>query len=220
MTDPLPLNGPAVEPTSGEEPKQLVVFLHGYGADGNDLIGLAPYFAEVLPDARFLAPNAPFRCEMSPFGHQWFSLAQWSTEAFWEGAQRVRPMLDAYLDRELNRAGLDDSALLLVGFSQGTMMGLHVGPRRKGAVAGIIGYSGLMIAPERLAEDIGNKPPVLLIHGDADGVVPVQMTPAAARALETYGFDVKTLICEGTAHSIDEQGLAAGIGFAKSLFRK
>src|SRR5215510_13032019 len=133
------LSGPSQAPASGGKPKQLVVLLHGYGSNGDDLIGLAPFFAQALPDAEFLSPNAPFPCEMSPFGFQWFSLEDRSPEMKLGGTRLAAQILDQFLDAELARRDLKDPDLALVGFSQGTMMSLHVGPRRPNAMAGILG---------------------------------------------------------------------------------
>jgi len=161
------LSGPVRKPASGGKPRQLVVLLHGVGADGHDLIGLAPYWAPALPDAEFVSPDAPFPCDMAPYGRQWFSLQDRSPSAILGGVRAAAPILDAFLDEALAARGLDASQLALIGFSQGTMMSLYVGPRRAEALAGIIGYSGALIGADTLAQDIRSRPPVLLVHGDA-----------------------------------------------------
>ena len=155
-------------PASGGAAKQLVIFLHGVGADGNDLIGLAPYFQQVLPDARFISPNAPFPFDMAPQGYQWFSLQDFTEEARLAGADRAAPILNAFIDSELAKDGLSEENLALIGFSQGAMMSLHVGLRREKQLAAIISYSGLLVGKERLETEIKSKPPVLLTHGTVD----------------------------------------------------
>lgn len=205
------LDGPSVAPKSGGAPKQLVVFLHGYGSSGEDLISLAPYWADLLPDAEFVSPNAPFPCEQNPFGgFQWFGLEDRSAEMRLGGTRAAATQLDAFLDEALKARGLDESKLALVGFSQGTMMALHVGPRRIVAPAAIVGYSGALIAPEALAAELESRPPVLLVHGMADPVVPFAAMGAAAQALKALGLKVEALARPGLPHSIDPDGLARG----------
>src|SRR5579871_340189 len=172
------LDGPRI-PASAGRTSQLVVFLHGYGADGNDLIELGRQWRGLLPGAAFVSPHAPERCPGAPMGRQWFALANAppddpsGAQQRWNGVVSARGALDAFLDAELQKMGLDDSRLALVGFSQGTMMALHVGLRRPRAPAAILGYSGLLVGPERLAEAgardaRGWPPPILLLHGDQD----------------------------------------------------
>src|SRR6201997_5344382 len=168
------LSGPARPPASGGTPRRLVILLHGLGADGNDLIGLAPYWAPLLPEAEFLAPDAPFPCDMAPFGRQWFSLQDRSPMSILAGVRAAAPILDAFIDDALEARNLEESRLALVGFSQGTMMSLYVGLRRAKALAGIVGFSGALIGSETLPQDIRSRPPVLLIHGDSDEIVPFQ----------------------------------------------
>jgi phospholipase/carboxylesterase len=211
------LTGPQQPPASGGAPRQLVVLLHGVGADGSDLIGLAPYWAELLPEAEFLAPDAPFPCDMAPFGRQWFSLQDRSPAAILAGVRATAPILDAFLDDALAARGLDDSRLALVGFSQGTMMSLYVGLRRATAPAGIIGYSGAMIGAHDLPREIRVRPPVLLVHGDADEVVPPQALPMAVKALEAAHVPVESLTRPGLGHGIDEVGLREGGAFLRRV---
>src|SRR5208283_5197280 len=135
-----PLSGPSRPPAAGGKPGRLVILLHGLGADGNDLIGLAPYWARLLPDAEFLSPNAPFPCDMAPYGYQWYSSQDRTPEAALAGVRAAAPILDAFIDNALSERGLDDSDLALVGFSQGTVMSLYVGFRRNKSLAGIVGY--------------------------------------------------------------------------------
>jgi phospholipase/carboxylesterase len=211
------LDGPRVAPKSGTA-KQLVVFLHGYGADGNDLIGIGRQWAELMPDAAFASPHAPEPCGMSPMGKQWFALTFRDPNERWVGVNQARPALDAYLDAELARYGLDDSKLVLVGFSQGTMMALHVGLRRSKAPAAIVGYSGMMAGYEYLKAEATVKPPVLLIHGDQDEVIPTEALFVAANALGEAGIPAEWHISPGLGHGIDAQGLMHGLVFmAKAL---
>jgi len=213
------LDGPSVAPQSGGKPKQLVVLLHGYGSNGDDLISLAPYWADLLPEAEFVSPNAPFPCEGNPYGgYQWFGLGDRNPEMLRGGTRAAATILDAYLDAVLKARGLDESKLALVGFSQGTMMALHVGPRRALAPAAILGFSGALVAAESLAAELKSKPPVLLVHGMADPVVPFAAMDAAATALKALGIPVETIARPGLPHSIDQDGLSRGGGFLHKHF--
>jgi phospholipase/carboxylesterase len=206
----LELSGPSQPPAAGGKPRRLVVLLHGYGSDGNDLIGLAPHWARQIPDAEFLSPHAPFPCEGAPFGHQWFSFADRSPAAILAGAKAAAAILDAFLDEALAARGLTDDDLALVGFSQGTMMSLYVAPRRPRALAGVVGYSGALLGAEDLAAEIRSRPPMLLVHGEADPVVPFAELARAAAALKAAGLAVTTEARPRLPHSIDEQGLLLG----------
>jgi len=217
MHDFFKLDGPRFGPASGGAAEQLVMLLHGLGADGNDLIGLAPQLSNALPTALFVAPNAPYPCDMAPFGYQWFSLLDRSAEAIQSGAQASAPILDGYIDELLAETGLSADRTALVGFSQGTMMSLFVAPRRAESVAGILGYSGMLVGADSFAAEARSKPPVLLVHGDADEIVPVQCTPMAAKVLEDNGFDVETLIRPGLPHGIDPAGITAGTAFLQRV---
>lgn len=207
------LTGPEAPPASGGTPKQLIILLHGLGADGSDLIALSPHLSAAAPDAHFVSPNAPFPCDMAPYGRQWFSLQDRDPQVMLAGIRMAAPILDGFIDEQQERFGLSDAETFLIGFSQGTMTSLHVAPRRKDALGGVIGFSGALLGGELLAEEALSKPPILLIHGDADPVVPVQATPAAASALQDAGFEVESLIEAGLPHSIGPEGLQKAISF-------
>src|ERR1700688_291999 len=165
------LSGPSRPPVAGGQPRRLVILLHGLGADGNDLIGLQQYWGRLVPEAEFVSPNAPFPCDMAPYGYQWFSVQDRSPPSVLAGVRASAPSLDAFIDDELQKRGLDDSAAALVGFSQGTMMALFVGLRRPSPLAGILGYSAGLIAADLLPSELRSRPPVLLAHGTEDPLV-------------------------------------------------
>jgi len=196
----------------------VVIFLHGYGANGADLLGLADPLAPHLPQTAFYAPDAPENCQGNPFGFQWFPIP-WldgsAEDAAREGALQSRADIDAFIDQVLTDEGLPPSALALVGFSQGTMMSLDVAPRRDALLAAVVGFSGRLLDPAALAAETVSKPPVLLIHGDADPKVPVQSLPDAADALVQAGFETYAHVCKGLGHSIDQEGLSLALGFLR-----
>ena len=215
---PIPtIDGPR-QPATSEVTKQLVIFVHGYGADGQDLIGLAPYFARHLPDAAFVAPNGPQRCDMSPMGFQWFAISQFDASSRLNGVLEAAPILNQFIDQELENHGLKDENLLLVGFSQGTMMSLHVGLRRERQLAGILGYSGLLAGPELIGDEIKSKPPILLIHGDQDEMLPVQHLHDAVDALGGAGLNLEWHVSQGAGHTIAQDGLELGMEFVQRIF--
>jgi len=211
------LDGPSRPPASGGKPSRLVILLHGLGADGNDLIGLTPYWAPMLPEAEFLSPNAPFPCDMAPYGYQWFSSQDRSPAAVLAGVRAAAPILDAFIDDALAARGLGDADLALVGFSQGTMMSLFVGLRRAQPAAGIAGFSGRLLAPELLTNELRSRPRILLVHGTEDPLVPYASLAAAEAALTSAGVPVETLTCPGIGHSIDEAGLRRGGHFLRDV---
>jgi len=205
-------------PRAGGPPRELIVLLHGVGADGDDLIALAPALAGRLPQAAFVAPNAPEPCDMAPFGYQWFSLRDRRPEALLLGVQSAAPPVDAFIDAELERYGLADDRLALVGFSQGAMTALYVAPRRRRAPAGVLGYAGALLGGERLAEEARSRPPVYLVHGDADEVVPVAATHAAVAGLQAAGIPVQWSIRKGLPHGIDPESVEHGAAFLAAAF--
>jgi phospholipase/carboxylesterase len=219
MSDLYALDGPKFGPAAGGRPQSLVLLLHGLGADGNDLISLAPYWAPLLPNTEFVSPHAPFPCDMSPYGRQWFSLQDRSPAMMLAGVRAAAPILDAFIDAELKTRGLGDDKLAFVGFSQGTMMSLYVALRRPRACAGVLGYSGALIGAEGLLTEVKSKPPVLLVHGDADPIVPFQAMAAAASGLKAAGIAVETLARPGLPHSIDDAGLTKGGAFLAQRLR-
>jgi len=206
------MNGSSLQPLSGGAPRQIVLLLHGYGSSGADLISLAPHWQQALPDALFLAPHAPQRCGMGP-GFQWWPLMAFTAQALAAGAASAAPAIDAFIDRKLEQYGLDEASLALVGFSQGTMMALHVGLRRQKQVAGILGYSGMLTGAADLAHRKIARPPVLLIHGSADPIIPVGALHAAEQALRRAGLEVSTHVSPGIGHSVDPTGLRLGGNF-------
>jgi len=208
------LDGPRLEPRNGAA-KKLVVFLHGYGADGNDLIELGRVWQPLLPDAAFVSPHAPEPCAGAPMGRQWFALTFRNPDERWRGVNAAAPVLNRFLDAELARRKLPDSALALVGFSQGTMMALHVGLRRAKAPAAIVGYSGLFVLPEgtepkSVAPEIKSRPPVLLVHGDRDELIPVQALLQGSQDLAELEVPTEWHISSGIGHGIDQEGLRHG----------
>lgn len=212
------LSGPSAPPQSGEEARQLVVLLHGVGADGSDLIGLVPHLAEALPHAAFVAPDAPFACDMAPYGRQWFSLSDRSPAALLAGMRIVAPLLDAFIDEQLAEHGLTDSDLVLLGFSQGTMLALHVAPRRARPCAAMVGFSGALVGAESLAEELQSRPRMLLIHGADDDVVNPACLGQAEASLSALGLPVLTEMRLGLGHSIDGPGLGLAMAFILQAF--
>ena len=206
------------DPLSGDL-RSAVIFLHGYGANGADLLGLADPLAEHMPDTLFLAPDAPEACAGAPMGYQWFPIP-WidgsSEEAAADGLRRAADDLNAFLDGVMVDEDLLPEQVMVLGFSQGTMMALHVLPRREDPVAGIVAFSGRLLEPELLADEALCKPPVLLIHGDQDDVVPPQSPPLAAEALQEAGWkEVYAHIMKGTAHGIAPDGLSVALAFMR-----
>jgi len=219
------LTGPRLGPRSRGPARQLVIFLHGYGADGNDLIALGQEWQSILPEAAFVSPHAPEPCAQAPVGRQWFSLTFRDPDERWQGVNKAAPVLNAFLDQELARHSLPPERLALVGFSQGTMMALHVGLRRAAAPAGIVGYSGMLVMPsaktaaEAAALEIRSRPPVLLVHGERDDLIPAQAMFVSAQTLGALDIPVEWHLSPGIGHGIDAEGLRHGGEFLARAFR-
>jgi phospholipase/carboxylesterase len=207
------IDGPRVAPAAGAPAKSLVILLHGYGSNGEDLISLAPYWQAALPTTAFVAPNAPEPCPGAPGGYQWWALTSPDGASRARGAAKAAPVLDAFIDAELARHGLTEAQLALVGFSQGTMMALQVGPRRARPLAGIVGYSGMLADVAGLDDPALTRPPILLVHGDEDPVIPLAAFEQAWAALAAGGFSVDVHVSPGVGHSIDLPGLQRGAQF-------
>jgi len=215
------LEGPAVAAASGTA-DSLVIFLHGYGADGNDLIGLSQPLAGILPNTAFASPNAPEPCAAAPMGRQWFPIPYIdgsSDAAMMEGLGRAKAALNAFLDEQITETGIAANRVALVGFSQGTMMSLEVGVRREAQLAGIVGFSGRLLRAESLGGEIKSKPPILLVHGDADEVVPPQSLEDATTALKAAGVSVEAHSRPGLGHGIDDDGLRLAAEFLVKVLK-
>ena len=211
------LHGPVVAPASGRAPASMVILLHGYGSNGEDLIGLVPYWRGALPDTVFLSPNASQPCPGAPGGFQWWPLTNLSPQARASGVREAAPALNAYIDHQLAQYGLAEDKLALVGFSQGTMAALHVGPRREHQLAGIVGYSGMLADPNSPTAELRTRPPVLLVHGEVDPMIPVSALHQTQASLESAGFEVTAHISPGLGHSIDQKGLQLGERFLSQV---
>ena len=230
MTKVDALTGPMRAPTSGKPATSAVVLLHGYGSNGDDLIGLVPFFAQALPDTVFYSPNGAEPLDVGfGAGYQWFGLTNYDPAAmardpaaltarfenYGPGADKVTPVINKFLDQVLEEHSLEANRLALIGFSQGTMMSLHVGLRREKQLAGILGFSGALLGGSKLGTALKSKPPVLLIHGDSDPVVPPQASVEAAKILKANGVSCETGFVQGLQHSIDGSGAQAGAAFLK-----
>jgi phospholipase/carboxylesterase len=216
------IDGPRLEPRGGQT-KRLVVFLHGFGADGNDLIEIGKAWQPMLPDTAFVSPHASEPCAGAPMGRQWFGLTFRDPDERWRGVNKAVPVLNQFLDAELARRKLPPSALALVGFSQGTMMALHTGLRRGVAPAAIVGYSGMLVLPkdgppETVAAEITARPPVLLIHGDQDELIPLEALFHASQGLAALEVPTEWHLSAGVGHGIDQEGLRHGGEFLRRRF--
>lgn len=191
----------------------VVVLLHGLGSNKEDLISLAPYFARQNPNTIFISPDAPQPCDMAPYGFQWFSLQNRDPAVMLKGIKETFPLLQQFIEEILKKYNVPKSRLIMLGFSQGTMMSLYTAPRLDTKIAGVIGYSGALLGGEELIDSGFQKPPILLIHGDRDDVVLFSSMQKAEEILSKSGFDIQTVTCPNLTHSIDERGIVAGIEF-------
>lgn len=226
------LSGPEYRHPANSAVRQAVILLHGYGADGHDLIGLAPQMAESLPGTAFYSPHAPEPCEMSPAGRQWFSLASYDPEMMLrapeimspiharllQGARTAAPCLHSFIESISEKEQLPLERIALVGFSQGAMMAMHVALRQSTSLAAVVGFSGALVGAEVLHDEVTARPPVLLVHGDADSVVPYPAMAFAERALRENCVDVNTVTCQGLPHGIDTHGLSHAVRFLTQHF--
>ena len=212
------LDGPRQGPAAGGRATSLVIFAHGYGSNGDDLIGLAPMLAKALPNTAFASPDAPQPAPGAPNGFQWFPISRLDPALMASGVRQAAGALDRFIDAELRRWGLPASACALVGFSQGTMMSLHVGLRRAEALAAVVGFSGVLTAPERLAAEARSRPPVLLVHGARDDVLPVHALAAAREGLAAAGIGCRWRIEPQLPHSIGQEGLSDCAALLKDAF--
>ena len=211
------IDGPRLAPLSGNT-RQLIVILHGFGANGDDLIEIGRQWQPLFPDAAFLAPHAHEACPGAPGGRQWFSLTDRNPHERWSGACTAQTVVDTFLDAELADAGLEPNQLALAGFSQGAMLALHTGLRRKIAPAAILAYSGMLVGPEHLAgatarDAAGNPPPIFMLHGHQDEVVPVDAMFTAGNQLAEAGIPSQWHLAPGLGHGIDQEGIRQGACF-------
>lgn len=218
MTHTPSLSGPETAPKSGTV-KRLVIFLHGVGADGNDLISLAPMIAPALPDTHFISPNAPLKFDMAPFGYQWFSLMDRSPAKLLAGVRTAAPLLNQFIDTQRDRFKLSDGDIALVGFSQGTMTALYAALRRDKPLAGVMGFSGALIGAELLKEEARTTLPICLVHGEEDEVVPFGALGHAEKHLKLHGLDVTAHARPMLGHGIDPEGLEIATAFLRKCFR-
>jgi phospholipase/carboxylesterase len=212
------VNGVSLQPLSGAAPTQIVLLLHGFGSSGSDMITLAPAWQQSLPDALFLAPHAPQRCGFGA-GYQWWGLTDTTPQALFAGAAQAAPAINAFIERKLNQYELSEADLAIIGFSQGTMMALHVGLRRPRQLAAIVGYSGMLAGASELRHEQITRPPVLLVHGSHDPVVPVAALHSAESELKRLGIEVSTHVSPGVGHSVDPVGLRLGRDFVSQALR-
>ncbi|MGJ8528902.1 alpha/beta hydrolase [Maritalea sp.] len=214
------LFGPKLEPANGNPANKLVILLHGYGSDGKDLIGLGDFWAQGFPDVEFLAPNAPEPCSVNPFGFEWFHLDLERGDTNYEaGAEQAYPLIRDYVLQRTADAGLKLSDVVLGGFSQGAMMALYAGLRFEEPLAGILAFSGKLVDADGIGDELESTPPVCLIHGEDDDVVPVQGSLEAQEALEQFYVNVSLKVSQKTGHSIAMDGLEFATGFLTHVLK-
>lgn len=201
--------------TAGQttKPTSMVILLHGYGANGQDLLGLGEEWAAKHPNTIFISPDAPERCEMSPFGYQWFSLGDWSPVSLATGARSIAPWLDKFIDDQLREYNVPASRLVLAGFSQGTMMALYLAVRRREKIAGVLGYSGALLCAEEWGKIELQKPEICMVHGIADTVVSVAAYYHASQVLQQYELPFEGHVLPGLMHGINDYGIDIGRRF-------
>ncbi|MEE2688926.1 MAG: dienelactone hydrolase family protein [Pseudomonadota bacterium] len=216
MSETPVLDGPRYGPAAGGTATQLIILLHGVGADGRDLIEMAPHLGQVFPNAAFVAPNAPNRYDQGLSGYQWVSSQIRVESEVVAAVKESATILNTFIDQELQNVGIGPEKLALVGFSQGTMMSLYVAPRRTQPIAGVLGYSGRLVGADLLTTETISRPPIFLAHGAIDPVVPVESMDAAEKILSENGFSVQSLRCPNLGHSIDEEGLVQGTQFLRT----
>lgn len=203
---------------SGLSPKQLMIFLHGYGANGQDLISLAPEFFDILPDCYFISPDAPYPFEGGMYNaYQWYGLMDRSEKAMLANARLVAPLLNEFIDSQLERFSLHDKDLIIAGFSQGGMMAIHNMYRRKNACAAIISFSGFLIGPDELAKEIKSRPPILMTHGTRDRIVPFSALDNSIAHLRALNIEAYELSVAGLGHGIDDECIDAAKDFLTKL---
>lgn len=212
------IDGPRLAPRGGAAPKKLVILLHGYGSNGDDLIGLAHHWAPHLPDVQWVSPNAPDPVPGAPNGYQWFPISNLDPKRIEEGAESAAPIIDEFITQEIERYGLSPADLVLTGFSQGCMLSLHTGLRREEEIAGILGFSGALPGGHKLKTEMCSKPPIRLIHGDQDPVLPLPFMLDAAQSIAAAGHGVDFHISAGIPHSIGQDGLELGLDFLQAAF--
>lgn len=213
------LNDIQLEAQGGQKAQRAIIILHGLGDSASGIMGLGEAMRPALPETVFFAPDAPFPCEFSPFGFQWFSAQDWTPAVVLEGVKKAAPLLNEYIDHILAKQALTPDKLALIGFSQGTMMSLYVAPRRPQKIAGVVGYSGALIGGAELQTEKKSGPPVFLAHGTEDDVVPIGAMDHAREGLFKANINVDALACPGLAHSVDDNGLSQGILFLRRVFR-
>lgn len=213
------IDGPFIPPKSGKA-KQLVIFLHGYGANGDDLLSIGTEWRDALPDAAFVSPNAPEPCDGSAFGYQWFPIRSVDRDAIEreKQAEKAAGVLQGFIDEQLAKWNVDESGLGVAGFSQGAMMAMYAMPRRKKPCAAVIGWSGMVIDAAGLKSPDIVKVPILAIHGDEDTIVDPQNLDVIEKEFSAAGFEVEAIMRKGLAHGIDQFGLMRGLDFIKERF--
>jgi phospholipase/carboxylesterase len=210
-------NGPRLAPLSGGKPNSIVILLHGVAANGRDLLFLAHAWRELLPDTEFIAPDAPFACDYAPAGRQWFSLQDRTPEKLLAGLQDAATILDRFFDEVLASRRLADSRLALAGFSQGAATAIYAGLHRRKPLAGVAAFSGALPWTAQLQREIASRSPILLVHGEADTVVPFPSMDRTRATLEALGVPVQAVARPGLGHAIDDVGIALAAEFFQNV---